>query len=504
MKKGPGKAEYWNEEHQVKWRCASMRAGKSKLAILLLACVLAAGCADKGNRNQNEHTGLTGTNGQNSESGNQVNVPGNGDSEAGQTDPSGAGGDSVNNGEGNADSNTGSGSGGGSSGNPGPGSEVGNEPGESGEPPAEDAVSEKVRQQLAAMTLDEKLGEMIIAGIAGNTAGEQTKRMIAQQHVGGIIFYKENVTDPKGVVKYVNQLNGWNKDNDAPLFISVDEEGGRVSRLPGLERLPTGREVGKANSTSYAAEIGGFLGDASSSMGFNMDFAPVLDINSNPKNPVIGDRSFGATSKLVTDMGMNVMKGIASAGVIPVVKHFPGHGDTSVDSHLELPVVKKSLTQLKAFEWVPFKEAIQEGADVVMIAHILFPKLDPSYPASLSKVVITDELRGTLGFKGVVITDDLTMGAIAKNYGMGEAAVRTIKAGSDILLVAHGYDNVDKILAALKSSVKKGDITQKRIDESVTRILQLKEKYQLTDDTTIQTPNLTNLNAAIRKATAAH
>jgi beta-N-acetylhexosaminidase len=470
-----------------------MRAGKSKLALLLLACLLAAGCADKGNLNQSNGNG----NGTASAGNGQTNMPGNGsEPSVPGNQPSGTG--NVNNGDGTGQTEPSEAGGG--AGNPGTGeSDQGEKP-----PTPEQTVSGKVRQQLAAMTLDEKLGEMIIAGIAGSTASEQTKRMIVRQHVGGIIFYKENVTDPNGVVTYVKQLKSWNKDNEAPLLVSVDEEGGRVSRLPGLAPLPSGREVGQAGSTSYAAEIGGFLGDASSSMGFNMDFAPVLDINSNPKNPVIGDRSFGATSKLVTAMGMNVMKGIASAGVIPVVKHFPGHGDTSVDSHLELPIVKKSLEQLQAFEWLPFKEAIKEGADAVMIAHILFPKLDANYPASLSKVVITDELRGTLGFKGVILTDDLTMGAIAKNYGMGEAAVRTIKAGSDILLVAHGYDNVDKILAALKKSIKNGDITEGRIDESVTRILQLKEKYQLTDAISKETPNLTRLNASIRKAAAAH
>ncbi|MBW7458017.1 beta-N-acetylhexosaminidase [Paenibacillus sepulcri] len=355
------------------------------------------------------------------------------------------------------------------------------------------------------MTLEEKLGQMIIAGVEGSSATEQTRKMIADEHVGGIIFYKNNLTSPEGVAAYVNRIKEWNRgSNSAPLFISVDEEGGRVSRLPGVSDLPTGRAVGKVNQPNYAAKIGSFLGEACSAMGINVDFAPVLDINSNPDNPVIGDRSYGATAKLVTDTGMEVMKGIQSTGVIPVVKHFPGHGDTSVDSHLELPVVNKSLTQLQSFEWLPFKEAVDEGVDAVMIAHILFPKLDPKYPASLSKTVITDELRGTLGFKGVVITDDLTMGAIAEHFGMGEAAVRTVMAGSDILLVAHEYDNVASVIQALKKSVGKGDITEERINESVTRILALKNKYALTDDVKIQTPKLTQLNAAIKQTLASH
>ncbi|RAP74296.1 beta-N-acetylhexosaminidase [Paenibacillus montanisoli] len=357
---------------------------------------------------------------------------------------------------------------------------------------------------VASMSLEEKLGAMIIAGVDGTKASAAARRMIERQHVGGVIFYGNNVKTPQSVAAYVNQLRAWNKSNKSPLLVTVDEEGGRVSRLPGLVKLPSGRAVGDTGDRSYAEEIGGLLGQASKSMGFNVDFAPVLDINSNPNNPVIGDRSYGATAKVVTSMGVAVMEGLKAEGVIPVVKHFPGHGDTSVDSHLELPVVNKSLAQLKSFEWVPFNSAIEKGADAVMIAHILFPKIDKSVPASLSRTIITDQLRGELGFKGVVMTDDLTMGAIAKNYGMGEAAVLTVKAGSDILLVAHKYENVDAILAALMNSVTRGEIAEERIDESVKRILMLKETYGLSDAKTPSVPDLSALNDDIRKAEARH
>ncbi|SDX25489.1 beta-N-acetylhexosaminidase [Paenibacillus sp. CF384] len=368
----------------------------------------------------------------------------------------------------------------------------------------EQAPDDEITQQVEKMSLDEKLGAMIIAGVDGTMGSQAAKRMIASQHVGGVIFYANNIKTPTGVVAYVNQLKAWNKDNASPLIVSVDQEGGRVSRLPGLVKLPTAKAIGDTGNSAYATKIGSILGEASMKMGFNLDFAPVLDINSNPKNPVIGDRSYGSTPKLVTKMGIAAMEAIEAEGVIPVVKHFPGHGDTSVDSHLELPVVNKSEAALKAFEWVPFQEAIDKGVDAVMIAHILFPEVDANVPASLSKRVITDELRGELGFKGVVMTDDLTMGAIAKNYGMGEAAVMTVKAGSDILLVAHEYKNVDAILAALKKSVNSGEITVERIDESVKRILVLKGKYELTDDKTPPAPNLDALNAAIQKAVAVY
>lgn len=361
-----------------------------------------------------------------------------------------------------------------------------------------------IAKQLKGMTLDEKIGEMFIAGLDGTKASAQAKDLITRLHVGGFIFYKENITTPAGVTAYTNQLKAWNKINPSPLFISSDEEGGRVTRLPGLPKLPAARAIGDTGDVAYASKIGGALGSASKLMGFNVDFAPVLDINSNPKNPVIGDRSFGVTSQRVTDMGLAVMKAIGGKGVVPVVKHFPGHGDTAVDSHLELPVVNKTLAQLQAFEWVPFKAAIKNGVGMVMVAHILFPKVDSSGPATLSKAIITDQLRGQLGFKGVVITDDMTMGAIAKHYGMTDAVVRSVKAGSDIILLGHGYENVKTAIAALKKAVQAGDIDESRIDESVTRILTLKLASKLSNAPVGGQPDLSVVNGIINQAVAAH
>ncbi|MBP2000278.1 beta-N-acetylhexosaminidase [Paenibacillus shirakamiensis] len=361
-----------------------------------------------------------------------------------------------------------------------------------------------VHEQLKNMTLEEKLGEMMIAGMEGTTANAATKKMIKEQHVGGVIFYKNNVSTPQGLASYVNQLKAWNQGNAAPLFISVDEEGGRVSRLPGLYKFPNAVDIGAKDNLEYAQQMGQYLGEASQVLGMNVDYAPVLDINSNPDNPVIGVRSYGAKPDIVSRMGIAVMKGIQSKGTISVVKHFPGHGDTAVDSHLALPVVSKTLAQLKSFEWLPFEEAIHQGADAVMVAHILFPKIDNKYPASLSKTIMTDQLRRTLRFKGVIITDDLTMGAIAENYGIGEAAVKAVASGADMVMVAHGYDNVDVVFQMLRNSVKNGQISPKRIDESVTRILTLKQKYNLADSTLVKAPNLNELNKKIRNAVSIH
>lgn len=375
-------------------------------------------------------------------------------------------------------------------------------------PAADDEPEAEAPSQLDGMTLDEKLGQLIIAGVKGDAPTEEMKEMLLGQHVGGIIFFKNNLSaEPKGVADLINQLKAWNRTSGQapPLFFSVDQEGGRVSRLPGVHALPAAREIGKTNDSEFAAWVGSSLGEMCRLMGMNMDFAPVLDIHSNPDNPVIGNRSFGTTAELVTRMGMSTLNGIREKGVIPVVKHFPGHGDTAVDSHLDLPVIRKDLKALQALEWLPFVEAIRQEVDVVMIGHLLLPELDPELPASLSKVLITEQLRGSLGFKGVVVSDDMTMGAISKKFGMGEAAVLTIKAGGDIVMVAHEYENVAKVLDALKQSIQSGELTEERIDESVSRILELKNKYKLSDETQVQSPDkqLAALNDEIGKKLAA-
>ena len=351
-------------------------------------------------------------------------------------------------------------------------------------PSSPPSAEEEAAQAVQAMSLEQKIGQMLLAGVQGTKADASAKRMIAEDHVGGIILFKNNLTGGlRSSAELLNALKAANAGNPAPLFLSVDQEGGRVNRLPkDFVTMPANAAVGRTGDRALAAQMGGLIARELKLLGFNVDFAPVLDVNSNPKNPVIGDRSFGSRPALVAKMGVAEMNGIAEGGIIPVVKHFPGHGDTSVDSHLDLPVVRKTQTELEALELVPFRSAIESGAEAVMVAHILFPKLDPDVPASLSRNVITGLLRGKLGFDGVVITDDLAMGAIANHYGIEDAAIRSVKAGADILLMAHGYDVEHRVYEALLAAVRDGRIPEKRIDESVTRIVKLKRSYGLTDD----------------------
>ncbi|MFD1363445.1 beta-N-acetylhexosaminidase [Lentibacillus salinarum] len=349
------------------------------------------------------------------------------------------------------------------------------------------------------MSLNEKIGQMIFSGVNGTKMTAETRSIIQKYHVGGVILYGDNITSKTQTVNFLNEMKTANADNPYPLLLGVDEEGGSVTRMPDeIKSLPSSRSIGKMNDPDVAFQAGSILGEQMKTLGFNLDFAPVLDVNSNPDNPVIGDRSFGNNPKIVSQLGIQTMKGIQSEGVISVMKHFPGHGDTSKDSHLKLPKVDKSYGGLSKLEFTPFRKAISKGADVSMVAHILLPKIDENYPASMSKKVITGILREDFDFNGVVITDDLTMGAITNQYNVAEAAVRAVKAGGDLLLVGHNPDLIPIVFDKLKAAVDNGEISEARINESVERITHLKEKYQLSDE---KTPNL-NVQSIIEEVEA--
>jgi beta-N-acetylhexosaminidase len=356
------------------------------------------------------------------------------------------------------------------------------------QPPKENTEIDKpivdsIREQIKNMSLNEKVGQLVIAGIDSYENDVHSRELIEKYKVGGFILLGQNIKDTKQTLDLVNSLKDSNSKNKIPLFLSIDEEGGRITRLPKeFAKLPTNKVIGEKNNSSLSYKIGSLLGEEVKAFGLNMNFAPVLDVNSNPQNPVIGDRSFGNNVDIVSKLGIQTMKGIQSHNIVAGVKHFPGHGDTSVDSHLGLPVVNNDLNRLKSLELIPFSKAIENGADVVMIAHILLPKIDKENPASFSKIIITDVLREYLKYDGVVITDDMTMGAIVKNYDIGEAAVKSLNAGSDIVLVCHDFDKETAVIMAINSAVQNKTITEKSIDEKVYRVLKLKQKYNIKDE----------------------
>ena len=342
---------------------------------------------------------------------------------------------------------------------------------------------DKIKQQIDNMTLDEKIGQLITVGIDGYSLDDNAKDLIESKKVGGIILFKNNVNDSNQLLQLINSIKETNYTNKIPIFISVDEEGGRVNRFPKeIKKLPSNKIVGNKNDSNLAYDIGKYIGYALSSFGYNMDFAPVLDINSNPNNTVIGDRAFSNDKDIVANLGANEIKGFKSSNVICVAKHFPGHGDTATDSHYSLPIINKTIEQLQGIEFVPFKKAIEEKVPAIMVSHILLPNVDDTNPASMSKTIITDILRKDLKFDGVVVSDDMTMGAITNDYDISEACIKAINAGTDLLLVCHGYDNEVKVINSIKEAVNNKIISMDRIDESVYRILSLKENYKLSDE----------------------
>ena len=313
-----------------------------------------------------------------------------------------------------------------------------------------------------------------------------------------VIFFSNNVESLEGVINLTNEFKKINTSNKFPLFIAVDEEGGSVSRTPNeFLAIPSAQYIGAFDDENINYNIGKIIADELKQQGYNMDFAPSLDILSNPYNTVIGDRSYGETSDIVSRLGIKTMEGIRDSSIVSVIKHFPGHGDTDVDSHYGLPLVEKSLAELKELELIPFENAIKAGADAIMISHILLTKIDSENPATMSKEVITNVLRENMEFDGVVITDDMTMGAIIENYDIGEASVKSINAGADIILVCHGYENELNVINSIKNAVKNNIISEERINESVYRILKLKEKYKITNENIEINTDVSNINKRI-------
>ena len=365
--------------------------------------------------------------------------------------------------------------------------------------PQQTETIDAIQEIIKNMTLEEKIGQMVMVGIDGYTNDAHSTEMIENFHVGGFILFKNNIKNTEQAQSLINSLKDKNSSaSSIPLFFSVDEEGGRVSRMPDeFVKLPSNKVIGSRNNPDFSFEIGKVIGKEIRSLGFNMDFAPVLDVNSNPKNPVIGDRSFGNSTQLVSLLGVKTMQGLGSQNIISVVKHFPGHGDTSVDSHVGLPVVNNDMERLKKLELVPFENAIKNNADVIMVAHILLPKIDAQNPASFSKAIITDLLRNDMNYNGLVITDDLTMGAITKNYKIEDASVKAVNAGSNIILVCHEYEKQVSVIKALKAAVENGEIPAEKVYDSVYKILMLKQKYELSDEKTGQV-DIQGINSEIK------
>ena len=326
--------------------------------------------------------------------------------------------------------------------------------------------------------LNQKLGQLFFVGFQGYTLSDKTKHFLKTIQPGGIILFKNNIKNKKQVKNLIKEINNTLKIKP---FIGTDQEGGRVQRLKKIcTSVPS---VWKLSKLGIKELLKGqsIISSELLELGFNANFSPVLDINSNPKNPIIGKRKRAISSdpKIVSKYGAEIVKLFIKNKIIPIAKHFPGHGDVSLDSHLTLPVLKKTKKELNNFELIPFKKAIQNKVPIIMAAHIQLPKIekDKKCPASLSRNVLKGMLRDKLGFKGLIITDELNMKGITKNYKLEEASYKALTSGADILLFNHNEDSTLRAYEYLKEKMRIDKNLAKRITESYKMVMKTKNKY---------------------------
>nr|WP_273851547.1 glycoside hydrolase family 3 protein [Pseudalkalibacillus spartinae] len=344
-----------------------------------------------------------------------------------------------------------------------------------------------IENAIEGMTMEEKVGQMLMPDYR-NWDGQNVTEMlpeieaqIKQYHLGGVILFRENVVTTEQTTKLVADYQ--EASEKYGMLMTIDQEGGIVTRLQSGTDMPGNMALGATRSPELAKNVGHAIGEELASLGINMNFAPDMDVNNNPDNPVIGVRSFGEDPELVADLGIAYTKGLQETGVAATAKHFPGHGDTAVDSHLGLPEVPYDKERLMQVELYPFQQAMEAGIDAIMTAHVTFPKIDDtkviskkdgteiSLPATLSHKVLTELMRDEMGYEGVITTDAMNMGAIQDHFGSVDAAIRAVKAGTDIVLMPVGLPEVAE---GLYEAVETGDIPEDRIEASVERILTLK------------------------------
>lgn len=345
--------------------------------------------------------------------------------------------------------------------------------------------SDEISDILVSMSTEDKVAQLFfvrpesLTGVEGVTAaGETTRKALEEYPVGGIAYFAQNIQNPAQVKtmlantqKYADELSG------IPVFLGVDEEGGETSRVAEnnnfkVERYDSMRAIGETGESTQAFKAGETIGSYLKELGFNVDFAPVGDVLTNPSNVVIGSRSFGEDPKLVGEMAGQVIKGLQNTGISSCLKHFPGHGGTNGDTHDGTTVLNESLKDMEKQELLAFQTAIEEEPDFLMAAHISLPQiLGDNTPCSLSREILTGLLRGKCGYDGIIITDALEMGAVTKEYDSAQAAVKAIEAGADMLLMPEDFQSAyDGVLSAVKS----GQISYERLDQSVGRILRVK------------------------------
>jgi beta-N-acetylhexosaminidase len=325
-------------------------------------------------------------------------------------------------------------------------------------------------------SLRNEIGQLLIGSLPGQTITAEMKSLAREFELGGVILFGRNIEAPEQVAELA--YDAQQLVPRVPLWVSVDQEGGRVARLKApFTEWPPMAALGRRGDEGLARRFAAALAAELRAVGITLDYAPVLDIHTNPKNPVIGDRALSEDAAMVARLGAAIIDELQRHGVAACGKHFPGHGDTSVDSHLELPLVEHPPDRIRRVECLPFVSAIHAGVAFIMTAHVLVPSLDESRPATLSPRVVQSMLREELGFEGVILSDDLEMKAIAATYSVPDAAVQAIAAGCDGLLICSGNVDVQAVtLEALVHAVEEGRIPFKRLEDARKRLRLAKER----------------------------
>jgi beta-N-acetylhexosaminidase len=325
-----------------------------------------------------------------------------------------------------------------------------------------------------------EIGQLLIGSLPGVTITPEVRSLAREFSLGGVILFSRNIEVPEQVAELSGDVQAL--ATELPLWVSVDQEGGRVARLKRpFTEWPPMAVLGRSGNTELASRFAKALGAELKAVGVTLDYAPVLDIHTNPANPVIGDRALADDAEAVARLGAAIVRGLQDNGVAACGKHFPGHGDTSIDSHFELPLVEHSPDRIRRVECVPFREAIKADVAFIMTAHVLVPSLDDERPATLSPQIVQAMLRDELGFAGVILSDDLEMKAIAKSYTVPDAAVEAIAAGCDGLLICSGDVDVQAAaLEALVYAVEQGRIPYRRLEDAQKRLRRAKERFLAT------------------------
>ncbi|MCE9597179.1 MAG: hypothetical protein K8S54_04350 [Spirochaetia bacterium] len=339
--------------------------------------------------------------------------------------------------------------------------------------PIEEFAKQTPAEIVKQMTLEEKVGQLIHVGMSGKTSAATLKQDIETYHVGGVILFEANLgsaAEIRALTDSAQQIAKGASKNPVPLFVSIDQEGGRVVRVKdGVDQLPGALAVGQTEDEGMAEDVGFRTASQLAKLGIHLLLAPVVDVNNNPANPVINSRSFSGDAEVVTKMALAYARGVQAAGAVPVLKHFPGHGNTNTDSHTALPTVKNDLAHMESLELVPFRAGIAAGAPAIMSAHIVFPALDPGEPATLSPKILKDYLRVKLGFKGLTLTDALEMKAVADRYPPPILARKAFNAGLDVLLLTSTGERTKSLFESLLAGFKSGELSVADLDAAVTR-----------------------------------